>query len=183
MMSNPELFLVKREVLPDKMVITYEVQDRALLGSDSPDRDLEGGNQEEEEEDHRKDGGGGCGCIIEEIQEKELCKDIYCETSLVGANLCPLDCDDGGGFRTPVSADHKITSATECPPAPKKPKPVPVPWRKRKLSSTDGRGNGRISLAVHLSDEEVEAMFPPIVPSEAQNKIKKARRSDDSHKK
>lgn len=170
-MSNAALFLVKGESPLDEIITTTaEVQESPAPGSHGPHRDLEHGDGEEEE---YREGSGGrrCNnCSIEEIQETDLSKDIYdLEMRLVGANVIPVDSDDDG-FRTPVSADHKIASASECPPAPRKPKPVP--WRKRKLPPSDGR----ISLTIHLSDEEVEAMFPPIVPSEAHKKIKKARR-------
>ncbi|PKI62087.1 hypothetical protein CRG98_017460 [Punica granatum] len=176
-MSNTELYLVKGEALTEDIISKAKVRNRPALGSQSPDRDLEDGDQEEEEQ--HEDEGGQCS-NEEEIQEKDLSKDC-CETRSLGGGgegdvTRPVDSEDDG-FRTPVSADHTIAPVIKCPPAPRKSK-APVPWRKRKLPPCDGRGNG-ISLVIHLSNEEVEAMFPPI-PLEVQNEIKKARRDDDS---
>lgn len=162
-MSNPKLFLVEGEAIPDEIVVvTAEVRDKTV-------------SEEEEDEEHHEDGGGGGGGkhsgSAEVIQEEER------QPRLLGGNTSPVE----DGFKTPVPADHhEIISASECPPAPKKPKPIPS--RKRKLLPGDVVGdsnNGVSQLVIHLSDEEVEAMFPQILPPEAHNKIKKARRDDD----
>lgn len=172
MKSNPEFFII----------ITAEVHDSTVSGSHSPDRDSEDGDREiMEEEEHAGDGGergGERGCSIRGTREKDLSEDriIHSETRLFGGNTRPLDGEDDG-FKTPVPADQREIDLTrECPPAPKK--PTPVARRKRKeLPGDGGDGNG-ISLVIHLSDEEVVAMFPEILP--VCKKIKKARR-DDSH--
>lgn len=176
MSSNPDLFFVKGDALPEEITVAaHEGCDE----SQSPDRDLEDGDQkaEEEEEEHCKDDGGRCNCRIEEVREKDLSEDVCCRTRLLGGNVRCLDGDDDG-FRTPVSADRRIVSAAECPPAPKKPKPVP--WRKRRLPPSDEKDDNGVGLIIHLSDEEVEAMFPSIVPPEVHKKIKRAR-TDGSH--
>ncbi|KAK4773400.1 hypothetical protein SAY87_028419 [Trapa incisa] len=153
----------------------------APLGSYVPDRDLEGGVDVKEE--GREDGGGeGCGCsnIEGQVQEKDLlCKEMCYGEAIMEAGR---EVNDDDGFRTPVSVYNRIVSAAECPPAPMKPKPVR--WRRLKLSPSDRRcNNRRIGLAIHLSDEDVEAMFPEIVHCEAQNcKVKKARREEMSCK-
>lgn len=176
MSSNPDLLLVKGEVLPDEIIIAAEARDKLASRAQGPDRDSEDGDRKAEEE-HCGEDGGRCNFSAMEVREKGSSKGICCGKRSLGGDMLRVDADDDG-FRTPVSAEHRIATAAECPPAPKKPKPVP--WRKRKLPPSDEKDDSAISLIIHVPDEELEAMLLPTVPSEARSKIKKARR-DDSH--
>lgn len=73
--------------------------------------------------------------------------------------------EDGDGFKTPTSLDHKIPVILQCPPAPRKPKSRPLP--KRKLPH-----QRRI---FHDLSNEIEALFPPALRADLGKKIKKVR--------
>ncbi|KAK4798336.1 hypothetical protein SAY86_030662 [Trapa natans] len=117
-----------------------------------------------------------CGEDGGEVQEKG---GFHCsrKRSLGGGNVCDMDGDDEDGFRTPVSMGHRIAAAAECPPAPKKPKPVS--WRKRRLDDQKDDKLAVSMVIIKVSDEELEAMFRPVVPFEGYGDkvIKKPRRN------
>ncbi|XP_047983093.1 uncharacterized protein LOC125223840 [Salvia hispanica] len=95
----------------------------------------------------------------DQIEEKE-------DESEVTVSHRESDADEGGGFKTPTSSDHKIPPITECPPAPMKPRPPP-PRLKRKASSPQ--------------PAEIESVFRSIGNDQDdahRHKVKKARNED-----
>lgn len=63
-----------------------------------------------------------------------------------------LDDDSNDGFKTPTSEEHKIPVVLQCPPAPRKPKT---------LSSTKRKGC-RCRIAIDLTSQEIESLFPTL---------------------